>query len=129
MNLGAVQRLAQNLARQTREKKVNRGGAQRDPQCVDSGPPNQQNTTSHDITWNYRNLSFFLSSSSSRYYTPCTPPKSAHQRKVLPTSDQQQQQGVCHTVASPFTLNSILRQKKNYGNFTMQKYINLQKVL
>jgi hypothetical protein len=36
---------------------------------------------------------------------------------------------VCHTVASPFTLNSILRQKKNYGNFTMQKYINLQKIL
>jgi hypothetical protein len=26
------------------------------------------------------------------------------------------QQGVCHTVALPFTLKSILRQKKNYGN-------------
>jgi hypothetical protein len=25
-------------------------------------------------------------------------------------------QGVCHTVALPFTLKSILRQKKNYGN-------------
>ncbi len=25
-------------------------------------------------------------------------------------------QGVCHTVAFPFTLQSILRQKKNYGN-------------
>jgi hypothetical protein len=24
--------------------------------------------------------------------------------------------GVCHTVALPFTLKSILRQKKNYGN-------------
>jgi len=23
---------------------------------------------------------------------------------------------VCHTVALPFTLKSILRQKKNYGN-------------
>jgi hypothetical protein len=38
---------------------------------------------------------------------------------------------VCHTVALPFTLNSILlREKKNYENskyFTMQKY-NLQKV-
>jgi hypothetical protein len=26
------------------------------------------------------------------------------------------QQGVCHTVALPFTLKSILKQKKNYGN-------------
>jgi hypothetical protein len=25
-------------------------------------------------------------------------------------------QGVCHTMALPFTLKSILRQKKNYGN-------------
>jgi hypothetical protein len=25
-------------------------------------------------------------------------------------------QGVCHTVALPFTLKRILRQKKNYGN-------------
>jgi hypothetical protein len=25
-------------------------------------------------------------------------------------------QGVCHTVALPFTLKSILRQKQNYGN-------------
>jgi hypothetical protein len=24
--------------------------------------------------------------------------------------------GVCHTVALPFALRSILRQKKNYGN-------------
>jgi hypothetical protein len=38
-------------------------------------------------------------------------------------------QGVCDTLALPFTLNSISRQKKNYGNskyFTMQKYNNLQ---
>jgi len=38
-------------------------------------------------------------------------------------------QGVCHNVAFPFTLKSILRQKKNYecsNIFTMQKY-NLQK--
>jgi hypothetical protein len=38
--------------------------------------------------------------------------------------------GVCHTLALPFTLRSILRQKKkNYGNsnnFTIQK-CNLQK--
>jgi len=40
------------------------------------------------------------------------------------------EQGVCHlTVTLPFTLTSILRQKKNYGKFkyfTMQKY-NLSK--
>ncbi len=38
-----------------------------------------------------------------------------------PLSEKQQksltkQQGVCHTVALPFKLKSILRQKKNYGN-------------
>jgi hypothetical protein len=42
-------------------------------------------------------------------------------------------QGVCHTVALPFTLKSMLRQKKkNYGNSNnspMQKYINFQKIL
>jgi hypothetical protein len=27
-----------------------------------------------------------------------------------------QEQGVCHTIALPFTLKSILRQKKNYEN-------------
>jgi hypothetical protein len=40
-----------------------------------------------------------------------------------------QHKGVCHTVALPFTLKSILRQNKNYGNsnnFTMQKH-NLEK--
>jgi len=40
-------------------------------------------------------------------------------------------QGVRHTVALPFTLKGILRQKKNYENlniFTMQKY-NLQVIL
>jgi hypothetical protein len=34
-------------------------------------------------------------------------------------------QGVSHTVALPFTLKGILRQKNNYENlkyFTMQKY-------
>ncbi len=34
--------------------------------------------------------------------------------------------GVCHTVALPFTLKRISRQKKNYGNSNMQK-CNLQK--
>jgi hypothetical protein len=28
----------------------------------------------------------------------------------------QNQQGVCHDVALPFTLKIILKQKKNYGN-------------
>jgi len=41
-------------------------------------------------------------------------------------------QQVCHSAALPFTLKSILRQKKNYENsnvyFTMKKY-NLQKIL
>jgi len=41
------------------------------------------------------------------------------------------EQGVCHTVALPFTLKSILRQKKNYGNSNISqcKKYNLQKIL
>jgi hypothetical protein len=31
------------------------------------------------------------------------------------------QQGVCHTVALPFTLKGILTQKKNYGNSNISK--------
>jgi hypothetical protein len=31
-------------------------------------------------------------------------------------SRTQEKQGVCHTVALPFTFKSILMQKKNYGN-------------
>jgi hypothetical protein len=41
------------------------------------------------------------------------------------------QQGVCHTVALPFTLKSVLRQKEELWKlkyFTMQKY-NLSKIL
>ncbi len=34
--------------------------------------------------------------------------------------------GVCHTVALPFTLKSILEQKKNYGKF---KYFTIAKIL
>ncbi len=30
--------------------------------------------------------------------------------------DSKVKQGLCHTLALPFTLKSILRQKKNYGN-------------
>jgi hypothetical protein len=44
---------------------------------------------------------------------------------------EQQEQGVCHTVALTFTLKSILRQKKNYGNSNISpcKNYNLQKIL
>jgi hypothetical protein len=35
------------------------------------------------------------------------------------------QQGVCHTVALPFTLKSILRQKKNYGNSNISPCKNI----
>ncbi len=41
-------------------------------------------------------------------------------------------QGVCHTVALPFTLKSILRQKKNYQNSNIspcKNVPNLQKIL
>ncbi len=41
----------------------------------------------------------------------------------------QDHQGVCHTVALPFTFKSILRQKKNYGISSISpcKYIILKK--
>jgi hypothetical protein len=32
---------------------------------------------------------------------------------------------VCHTMALPFTLKNILRQKKNYGNFNISPYKNI----
>ncbi len=35
------------------------------------------------------------------------------------------QQGVCHTVTLPFTLKSILRQKKNYGNSNISPCKNI----
>jgi hypothetical protein len=34
-------------------------------------------------------------------------------------------QGVCHTVALPFTLKSVLRLKKNYGNSNIPPYKNI----
>jgi hypothetical protein len=33
--------------------------------------------------------------------------------------------GVCHTVALPFTLKRILRQKKNYGNSNISRRKNI----
>jgi hypothetical protein len=40
-------------------------------------------------------------------------------------------QGMCHTVALPFTLKSIFRQKKNYGNLNISpcKNISFKKIL
>jgi hypothetical protein len=35
------------------------------------------------------------------------------------------QQGVCHTIALPFTLKSILRKKKNYGNSNISPCKNI----
>jgi hypothetical protein len=46
----------------------------------------------------------------------------------LPPPFQYSEQGVCHTVALPFTLKSILKQREEFLKlkfFTMQKY-NLQ---
>jgi hypothetical protein len=37
---------------------------------------------------------------------------------------ENEEQGVCHTVALPFTLKSIIMQKKNYEKL---KYITMQK--
>jgi len=50
---------------------------------------------------------------------------------ILPLGSFLEKQGVCHTVALPFTLKSILRQKKNYGNSKISpcKKYNLQKIL
>jgi len=45
--------------------------------------------------------------------------------------ENKQTEGCVTTVTLPFTLKSIFRQNKNYGNsniFTLQKY-NLQKIL
>jgi hypothetical protein len=43
----------------------------------------------------------------------------------------QTKQGVCHTLALPFALKSIQRQKTNYGNsnISLCKKYNLQKML
>jgi hypothetical protein len=39
--------------------------------------------------------------------------------------DNTNKQGVCHTVASPFTLKSILRQRKTYGNSNISPCKNI----
>ncbi len=50
---------------------------------------------------------------------------------ALPSTKMTVQHGVCHTVALPFTLKNILRQKKNYenSNISLCKNYNLQKIL
>jgi hypothetical protein len=42
--------------------------------------------------------------------------KEFHVTRQFTNKSPQLKQGKCHTVALPFTSNSILRQKKNYGN-------------
>jgi hypothetical protein len=50
---------------------------------------------------------------------------------IVSHTHPQTQQGVCHTAALPFTLKSILRKKKNYGNSNISPCKNkkLQKIL
>jgi gamma-glutamyltranspeptidase len=50
----------------------------------------------------------------SRTAQHCTQKKTMSKQKKQ--SKNKQKQGVCHTVAFPFTFKSILRHKKNYGN-------------
>ncbi len=45
--------------------------------------------------------------------------------KENPMTTSQCQQGVCHTVALPFTLKSILRQKKDYENSNISPCENI----
>jgi hypothetical protein len=47
--------------------------------------------------------------------------------KIISLHLTQEQQGVVHTVALPFTLKSILRQKKNCGNSNISASYSLQK--
>jgi hypothetical protein len=61
------------------------------------------------------------------------PAKLYYTRKC--TTKESLTRGVSHYVALPFTLTSILRQKKNYGSYSnsyftiAKKNINLQKIL
>jgi len=44
---------------------------------------------------------------------------------LVGTLTQHTKQGVCHTVALPFTFKSILRKKKNYGNSNISPCKNI----
>jgi hypothetical protein len=44
---------------------------------------------------------------------------------ILPLGSFLEKQGVCHTMALPFRLKSILRQKKNYGNSNISPCKNI----
>jgi hypothetical protein len=49
-----------------------------------------------------------------------------------PSVATSKKQGLCHTLAMPFTLKPILRPKKNYGNsknISPQKNIIFKKIL
>jgi hypothetical protein len=56
------------------------------------------------------------------FFTMMGKPFAKHEANVI-TGFLRLLQGVCHhTMALPFTLKSILRQKKKLKYFTMQKY-------
>jgi hypothetical protein len=48
-----------------------------------------------------------------------------HKIKEKKKKKREKKQGVCHTVALPFTLKSILRQKNNYGNSNISPCKNI----
>jgi hypothetical protein len=50
-------------------------------------------------------------------------PKTQIGNKIL--CEKNIKQGVCHSVALPFTLKRILRQKKNYGNSNISPCKNI----
>jgi hypothetical protein len=52
-------------------------------------------------------------------------------KHLMVTNKKKKNKGVCHIVALPFTLKSILRQKKNYGNSIISPCQNndLQQIL
>jgi hypothetical protein len=47
-----------------------------------------------------------------------------HNYQTPMTENRKENKGMCHNVALPFTLKSILRQKKNYENSNISPYKN-----
>jgi hypothetical protein len=62
----------------------------------------------HNFTWHDINLHIFILTHLVLYICTNVGGTYTHSPKC--------KQGVCHTVALPFTLESILREKKKYGN-------------
>jgi hypothetical protein len=59
-------------------------------------------------------------------WKPCERRERKQEKKgILRNKDKIRKQGVCHTVALPFTLKRILRQKKNYGNSNISPCKNI----